>query len=314
MYLGLGVPRFIVVQDFVVDAALELGILRVSWAQSALRAVERWAFRSAHVLSTISPEMEKKLRQRVGSDREVRYIPNWIHTSLELEVRRQWASGTAGGCGSDRCSLFYSGNLGVKQGLPEFIGDFAVASAGWTLRVHGGGAERHRVEALAKGDAAFEFGDVGDEASYVANLLRSTACLITQKPGVSANFLPSKLLPALVTGTPVLAVCEADSPLGREVENGGFGEVITPGDRAALAGVLSRWADDAANLKRLSSNAQRRSARYLARSVLPRLEEAARSVAGGAGSGVIDGAGSGTLPARRNASADVGGVKGCQPR
>lgn len=43
-----------------------------------------------------------------------------------------------------------------------------------------------------------------------------------------ANFLPSKLLPALATGTLLLAVCDFKSPLDKEVLDGGFGGVIAP--------------------------------------------------------------------------------------
>jgi len=74
---------------------------------------------------------------------------------------------------------------------------------------------------------------------------------------VGANFLPSKLLPALATGTPVLAVCEPASPLGQEVIEGGFGEVIMPGDHAALARTLRRWLKEPSLLHEMGMRAAR---------------------------------------------------------
>ncbi len=89
LYLGRRVPRFIVVQDFVVDAALELGMVRAPGLSPLLRALERWAFRSASTLTTISPGMLEKLRGIVGEGRRMVCIPNWIHGSLAAEVERQ---------------------------------------------------------------------------------------------------------------------------------------------------------------------------------------------------------------------------------
>ena len=143
LYRGRGIPRLIVVQDFVVDAALELGILRLPGMSRILRSVERWALRSARTLLTISPLMLEKLRALVGPDRRTCYVPNWIHRSLRLEIERQSVQPE----GRRPLSLFYSGNLGVKQGLPGFLRQFRAADSGWSLRIHGGGAERARLVA-----------------------------------------------------------------------------------------------------------------------------------------------------------------------
>jgi colanic acid biosynthesis glycosyl transferase WcaI len=60
---------------------------------------------------------------------------------------------------------------------------------------------------------------------------------------VSANFLPSKLLPALATRTPILVVAEADTPLAREVGQGGYGVVVRPGDKEGLKMALTMLGD-----------------------------------------------------------------------
>jgi colanic acid biosynthesis glycosyl transferase WcaI len=79
---------------------------------------------------------------------------------------------------------------------------------------------------------------------------------------VGANFLPSKLLPAMAAGAPVLAVCDERSPLGREVMEGGFGEVLPPGDASRLAAVLQRWADHGELLSELGAKARQWSAGF----------------------------------------------------
>jgi colanic acid biosynthesis glycosyl transferase WcaI len=264
LYRGKNVPRMIVVQDFVVDAALELGILKLPDLAGLLRGLERWSFRSAQTLTTISEPMLQKLRRIVGNDRRIVLVPNWVHRSLQSEIARQATSPPR----RQAKTLFYSGNVGVKQGLPDFIRDFTAANTGWRLHINGGGAQREALGQSVKERQDIKLGGVLSEADYVQALLSAAACLVTQAPGVGANFLPSKLLPALATGTPVLAVCEERSPLGREVIEGGFGEVVPPGDASRLASVLKRWADESQFLSELGAKARRWSARYERSAVL----------------------------------------------
>jgi colanic acid biosynthesis glycosyl transferase WcaI len=171
--------------------------------------------------------------------------------------------------------LFYSGNLGIKQGLPDFLADFraaAIADLGWRLAIHGGGAERLRLIEEVVQTPACELGGLLEEEPYLSALLGSTACLVTQRPGVGANFLPSKLLPALATGTPVLAVCDPMSPLAEEVLTGGFGVVVTPNSPTRLRAVLKRWQENPCELARLGENAAQRAQVYHREVILPQYE------------------------------------------
>jgi colanic acid biosynthesis glycosyl transferase WcaI len=177
--------------------------------------------------------MLTKLQKEIGTGRRTLMVPNWIHKSLQDEINSQNQSPPA----RLPSTLFYSGNLGVKQGLPDFLRQFADSSgvdAGWNIEICGGGAEKDRLKAMLDSRQGIALGPVLDESAYVSKLLSSTACLITQRPGIGANFLPSKLLPALATATPVLAVCDRSSPLANEVIEGHFGLVVAPGSSEAL--------------------------------------------------------------------------------
>jgi colanic acid biosynthesis glycosyl transferase WcaI len=279
LYRGKRIPRLIVVQDFVVEAALELGILRLLGCARLLHRVQQWALRSAQTLLTISPAMLEKLRAVVGPDCRTCYVPNWIHGSLEREIDRQKRNGQVRKQGA----LLYAGNLGVKQGLPDFLGQFRAAGGanlGWQLEIHGGGAERSRIAAEIEHTPGCRLGPVLDEPDYVAQLRAATACVVTQRPGMGANFLPSKLLPALAAGTPVLAVCEPTSPLGEEVIEGGFGEVVMPKDHAALGRTLRKWQEEPSLLCEMSIRATRRSELYRRDRILALYEQELLKLAG----------------------------------
>ena len=261
------IPRVIVVQDFVIDAALELKILTAPGIKGLLLWLERWSFESAATLITISPAMLEKLQTKLRQSRRTVLLPNWIHKSLDDAIN------SAPNLGQRKANvLFYSGNLGVKQGLPDVVSSFKRCNTGWKLKIHGGGAEADKLRALVNNQSFVEIGNVLEEADYVRELHAATACLITQKPDIGANFLPSKLLPALASGTPVLAVCDSDTPLGLEVKAGAFGEVVPPGDDTKLKETLQRWSENPALLEKMSQNALTYGARYKRTSILSKYE------------------------------------------
>lgn len=251
-------PKIIIVQDFVVDAALELGMIRNRLVGKLLKQMERWAFRSATALTTISTEMLEKLQLIVGTDRRTLFIPNWIHGSLAALIaeRRNLPPRRV------QKFLFYSGNVGRKQGLPEFLKTFDGLRSGWRIRINGSGAEFEALRQVCCTRTDVDLQALQDEGDYIESLLSCSACLVTQKPGVGANFLPSKILPALASGTPILAVCGKESPLGREIIEADCGVVIETGDAKALHSVLQAWSNDPETMRRYSANALVRAQRY----------------------------------------------------
>jgi colanic acid biosynthesis glycosyl transferase WcaI len=269
IYRRRRIPRVIIVHDFVVDAALELKMLALPGIRTLLFGLERWSFLSASTLLTICEPMLEKLRKKVRNQRRCVLLPNWIHSSLEKEIERQTAAPVA----REPAQLFYAGNVGVKQGLHIFINSFREIGGDWRLRVHGGGAEAEKLRKMIGGMDRITLAPVLDEPQYVRSLRGATACLVTQKPGTGPDFLPSKLLPALATGSPVLAVCERDSPLGREVKEGGFGVVLDPGDTDGLRRTLERWSADPAELAVMSSRSLERARLYSRAAILDRYQE-----------------------------------------
>jgi hypothetical protein len=69
----------------------------------------------------------------------------------------------------------------------------------------------------SSGDSRFSLFPVLDEAAFVHALHQTDFLVITEKPESGASFFPSKTVPALASGTPILAVSDPDSPLGREM-------------------------------------------------------------------------------------------------
>ena len=93
------------------------------------------------------------------------------------------------------------------------------------FRIHGdGGAASEVREWLARSeDSRFSLRPVLDEAGFVDALHETDFLIITEKSESGASFFPSKTVPALASGTPILAVSDPDSPLGREMRTHNVG-------------------------------------------------------------------------------------------
>jgi colanic acid biosynthesis glycosyl transferase WcaI len=263
------IPKLGIVQDLMVDAALELGILRFQGIALLLRWFERYSLGAIDQLATISEGMCAKLQRQLAPGKTAMVCPNWIHDSL---ARRAKAT-TDIPAPRDNALLFYSGNLGVKQGLPDFVTTFGISNHGWRLQVNGGGAESTVLKASVGQLPNVSIGPLLTEGEYFDRISSASAALITQRTGASANFMPSKVLPALATGTPVLAVCDHDSPLANEVRAGDFGRVIPFGDRTALEKVLTEWNVRPLELQRLGRNALAWSERFSRETILSRYHD-----------------------------------------
>ena len=112
-----GAKSWLHIQDFEVDAAFGLGILKSEWLRKAVLHVERRLMRRFDRVSTISHTMlEKLIEKGVDSDKAV-FFPNWadVSTIFPLEngslLRKQLS------IPADKMVALYSGNMGEKQGL-----------------------------------------------------------------------------------------------------------------------------------------------------------------------------------------------------
>jgi len=212
-----GQPLWLNVQDLPADAGAATGISRSGLVNRLLRGVQRALFNQADLWSSISPVMIERLQAIRRRGQPVLYLPNWLNASLAAEI--QSLPSKVGRLPSHPVQLLYAGNIGAKQGLLRFCTVLQRSSASFQFRIqgNGGGAEALRTWILRTGDARFHFGPFLDEAGFARALHEADFFIIPEKPGSGDSFIPSKLIPGMASGTPILAVCDAQSPLGQEM-------------------------------------------------------------------------------------------------
>lgn len=231
------------IQDFEVEAAFATEHLSGKGPTARLaRWFERTVIRAFDKVSTISPEMLRKLLEKGVSPEQSIELRNWAEID---HIRPQTTS-----IFRDRWNIrtphvaLYSGSIAQKQGIESII-DAARALAhrdDLTFVICGNGPRRKALEALAAGLPNIQLHDLQpmDELGELLNL--ATVHLLPQRKDAADLVLPSKMANMLASGRPIVAGVEAGTGIAREIE--GCGLICEPENGVAMAAAIeSLFAD-----------------------------------------------------------------------
>nr|WP_249115829.1 glycosyltransferase WbuB [Azoarcus sp. L1K30] len=257
-----GAKAWLHVQDYEVDAAFDMGLVKGRGIRKMALGVERWLMRRFDRFSTISGRMLALAHGKgVDADRAVLF-PNWVDLSAiappvaDAEVSE--ASGYRGEWGVSREQLvaLYSGNMGGKQGL-EVLADTARLLSdepGVQFIFCGNGAGRADLESRCEGLPNVRFLDLQPLERLGELLGAADIHLLPQRADAADLVMPSKLTGMLASGRAVIATANPGTELAAVVE--GCGLVVPPESPAAMAGAIRKLMDEPG--LRLSLGAQGR--------------------------------------------------------
>lgn len=210
-------PLWLNVQDLSAQAAAAGGIAGSARFTRLLLYVQNYLFAKADVWSSISEPMVDVLSGIRRASRPIELVPNWLHESLAIQIRAHCKPPHRPG--SDTVRLLYSGNIGTKQDLLGFCQYLHATDLNFHLRIQGDGGRAPDLTAWLNDvqDDRFEFRALSDEEELARALADADYYVITERTGVGSSFIPSKLIPGITSGTPILAVCDPGSPLGQEM-------------------------------------------------------------------------------------------------
>ncbi|MEZ6089058.1 MAG: glycosyltransferase family 4 protein [Pirellulaceae bacterium] len=205
------------VQDIPTDASLAAGISKRGLFQSLAERFQRRLFSYADVWSTINPTMRERLQQLDRSSREIHLCPNWLIGPLADAVAD--ARQTKRTCEGESPRLLYCGNIGGKQGLLQFCKTLQRSNLPFHFKIRGQGSSHAEIQSwLAEvADNRFSLDGFLDDEEFVREIAAADLFVVTEKRDAGFSFIPSKLIPSISIGTPLLAVSDQTSPLGQEV-------------------------------------------------------------------------------------------------
>jgi colanic acid biosynthesis glycosyl transferase WcaI len=245
------------VQDFEVDVAFGMGLLKGRLLQRIVLRMERWLLRRFDRVSTISTRMVERLAAKGVEPVRTHYFPNWVDitpvaptASASFRVKL--------GIPSDAIVVLFSGTLGGKQGLqviPE-AARLLASRSDIVFVVCGEGVIRHSLEAAAAALPNLRMLPLQPLARLAELLGMADMHLLPQSPDAADLVLPSKLSGMLASGRPVIATCRVGTEISDIVSECGI--VVEPENGSSVAHAVVKLADD----PQLRSNLGRRARAY----------------------------------------------------
>lgn len=253
-----GARSWLHIQDYEVDAAFAMGLLRGERLRRAVLGIERWLMRRFDVVSTISGRMlELAARKGIPEDRLVLF-PNWVDISDITPLERASTYREMLRIPSDAVVALYSGNMGAKQGLE------VLAAAAQALQQDknivfvfcGDGAGKEALARECEGLPNVRLLPLQPFERLNELLGAADIHLLPQRADAADLVLPSKLTGMLASGRPVIATADPATELGQLLQRTGCGLLVPPGDAPAIVQAIRELAADSGS-RRLMGQAGR---------------------------------------------------------
>jgi len=230
------------IQDFELDAAFELGLLKGRLLRSLAEAWERRTLRGFDRVSSISTAMVQRLSAKGVAPSRSLLLPNWVDLD---QIRPQLGAARLHnayrqelGINPDQLTLMYSGSMNKKQGLDllvEVIHQLAdLPQVVWLLA--GEGPTKAELVDATAGLPQVRHLPLQPSERLNDWLNAADIHLLPQKAEAADLVLPSKLLGILASGRPLVASSPAGSELAALAEQAGI--CVHPGDATAFAQAL----------------------------------------------------------------------------
>ncbi len=246
-----GAHAWIHIQDYEVDAAFSLGMLKGSLLKRTALALERFLLKRFDTVSTISGKMIEHAMRKGIHPRKLVHFANWADTHSIHPLKRPSEFRTTLHISPSATVVLYSGNMGAKQGL-EILAEAAQkleARDNLVFVFCGNGPARDELIARCGSLRNCRFMDL-QPANRLNELLNlADIHVLPQRADAADLVMPSKLTGMLASGRPVIAMASRGTELHDVVSPRGI--VIPPGDPDALVTAIESLAANAAERARL---------------------------------------------------------------
>ncbi len=262
-----GAKSVLHIQDFEVDAAIGLGLIRGKLLKTISLMMEGFFLKKYSLVSTISAQMLRKACDKGVKASKLVLFKNWVDNSVFLEADKvdfknvsSQSYRTLLNIPDGALIALYSGNMGAKQGL-HLLSDVAKkfeSSASLAPFVYfvfcGDGMGRSGLMRDCFGLDNVCFLDLQPPERLGKLLCTADIHLLPQKSVMADLVMPSKLSGILASGRPVLACADEGTELAQVVTNCGI--FVDPNDPVAFYEGLIKLASDEDLRQSLGANAK----------------------------------------------------------
>lgn len=226
------------------------------------RKMERFAYKNADVIITITEDMAENIRSKTEDKSKVHIVRNWIDTEKTVPVER--SANTLFdelGLSRDKFYVTYAGNIGMMQGI-ETIVDAAEKLKNESeiqFIIFGNGSEEENIKnRIAEKQLAnikmYPLQPL-ERVSEVYSL--GNVSIISCKAGTGGSGMPSKTWTIMATGTAIIASFDLGGEMETIIETAKCGCCVEAGDSKQLADTILKLYRDPETLKLFGKNARR---------------------------------------------------------
>ena len=245
-----GATAWLHVQDFEMDAAFELGLLKGEFVRKLVRAGERRLMGAFDRVSTISHQMLRQLDAKGVSVEQRELLPNWVDVERVIPGDRSPRLRRMLSIGERQVVCLFSGTLNRKQGLGAVVDAARLLASrpDIVFVICGNGELRKPLEDASCGLDNIRFLDLQPLEGLNELLNMADVHLLPQLRGAADLVMPSKLGGMLASGRPVVAAAAPGTEIAMVVE--GCGVVTEPECARGIAdGVVALASDEERRLR-----------------------------------------------------------------
>jgi len=254
-------PFIFNVADLWPDVIVDQGFMKDGFVMKILRAIERWSYRRAAYVNTVTDWIVNVLQEKKGVPAEkILFLPNGVDTETFCPQPPDQQLLSQLGLAGKQIAL-WAGTLGFAHGIDNVLNAAKLLESSYP-QIHfllvGDGSARADLMAQAKSMnlANVTFLDpvpLAEIVRYYSICFCGLASLINIPVYEGAR--PSKVFPVLASAKPLIFIGSGEG--ARLVETAEAGAVVPAGDSRALAEILSRFASDPALTVACGQNGRR---------------------------------------------------------
>lgn len=237
-----GSKTWLHVQDFEIDAAFALGMLKSQFLRGLVERGERWLLRSFDRVSTISQAMLRLAEAKGVENTRLVHFPNWVDLTEISAGQGDQVYRKELNIPETAIVALYSGNMGRKQGL-EVLAETAHLLKD-AQNVHflfcGDGPGKAELQAACSNLDRVHFLALQPKKRLPALLSCADIHLLPQRADAADLVMPSKLTGMLASGRPIVATACENTEVAAVVA--GHGMIVDPGDAPAMAHAVMKLA------------------------------------------------------------------------
>jgi colanic acid biosynthesis glycosyl transferase WcaI len=274
---GVATTTWLHIQDFELDAAFELGMLKGRWIRRLAETWESSTLQAFSKVSTISEAMRQRGIAKGVQPKRAFLLPNWVDLkAIQPQGGIQRASNPYRrelNISNETIVLLYSGSMNNKQGLDVLVKAIHILAdnPGIVWLLAGEGPTKALLKKCVEGLSNVMLLPLQPAKKINDWLNLADVHLLPQKADAADLVMPSKLLGILASGRPVVASSPANSELGGLTEEAGIR--VEPGDAKGFATAIRRLSKDRELRTRLGRKGRELAEeRYCRKTLLEKME------------------------------------------